>query len=118
MTKCENIIVNAAIAAGDIREYRWASVKEQVMMRLQSMRERNKRRATPRYCVEMLNGRNYTDSLPRAKRWALQNRPHVRQDVLGWWSNENLKVKDSLTGVVLWKCDAWPVKSLTEFDWN
>lgn len=107
MTKCEQIIVNAAIAAGRIKERRGLSVNGQVTQCLRSMRKRNTFRETPRYCVRMLNGMNYTDSLPRAKRWALQNRPYVRQDMMGWWNNENLKVKDSKTGIAIWECSAW-----------
>lgn len=107
MTKCEKIIVNAAIAAGRIRERRGLSVNGQVTQSLRSMRKRNTFMETPRYCVWMLNGMNYTDSLPRAKRWSLQNRPYVRQDMMGWWSNENLKVKDSKTGITIWECSAW-----------
>ena len=107
MTKCEQIIVNAAIAAGRISERRGRSVSMQVEQCLRSMRKRNTFWATPRYGVKMLNGTNYTDSLPRAKRWALQNRPFVRQDMMGWWSDENLKVKDSKTGITIWDCLAW-----------
>jgi len=107
MTKCEQIIVNAAIAAGRIRERRGRSVQDQIRQCVRSMRKRNTFRPTPRYCVWMLNGFNYTDSLARAKRWALSNRPYVRQDMMGWWSDENLKVKDSRTDITVWECSAW-----------
>lgn len=107
MTKCEQIIVNAAIAAGRISERYGLSVSMQVQQCLRSMRKRNRFVAKPRYCVWMLNGFNYTDSLARAKRWALSNRPYVRQDMMGWWSDENLKVKDSTTDITVWECSAW-----------
>ena len=106
MTKCEQIIVNAAIAAGRISERRGRSVAMQVEQCLRSMRKRNKFVATPRYCVEMLNCTNYSNSLAHAKRWALANRSYVRGDMMGW-SDENLKVKDSKTGIAIWECSAW-----------
>ena len=101
MTKCEQIIVNAAIAAGRISDRHGRSVSIQVEQCLRSMRKRNTFWATPRYGVKMLNGTNYTNSLSRAKRWALANRCHVYQDVLGWWSQDNLKVRDTETGHVV-----------------
>lgn len=118
MTRCEKILVNAAIVAGEIKARRGRSLADSVTMYLQDLRYRNHFWATPRYQVKQLNGSAYTDSWPHAKRLALANRSHVRCDVLGWWSNEHLKVKDSVTGIVLWECSALNGKSVESFDWN
>lgn len=96
MNRSEKIIVNNMLSAGMIDE------RERISRVVRNIRRH--RMCTAHvgcYCVFDLNSSYYTDSLPRAKRHALANRWRVLQDVLGWWNDSHLKVRDTKTGKIL-----------------
>jgi len=103
MNKCEKIMVSNLIAAGRLGVRKGQTACERVVQYIRNIRRHRMCTAhVGKYCVFDLNSVFYTDSLPCAKRHALANRWHVNQDMLGWWDERHLKVRDTKTGEILY----------------